>query len=249
MHTSYKGPRIKDRVMSEPIRVLLFTKTEGFRHDCITALGSALVSFPFEVRKSERSEDLLDLSHLDVIVLGHNTGSFLTSAEAEALNSFVKNGAGVVGIHAAACGMSNNSYYSEILGAVFESHPPPRWLSVEIKEPRHYITSGLALQSPSPVVALTSARSDTLDAISWYDEAYVFRPRPSHARQPDILFSTITSGSEVDGFDTVSPSGWCNTLGKGRVFYTALGHFDEAYQTEWFLEVLCRSITWVAKRD
>ena len=41
------------------------------------------------------------------------------------------------------------------------------------------------------------------------------------------------------------PLAWCFTEGKGRVFYTALGHFPAAWETPAYLRHLQGGLAWV----
>jgi type 1 glutamine amidotransferase len=40
------------------------------------------------------------------------------------------------------------------------------------------------------------------------------------------------------------PNVWINTYGKGRVFGTTLGHYNETMQQDWFLDITARGILW-----
>jgi type 1 glutamine amidotransferase len=42
------------------------------------------------------------------------------------------------------------------------------------------------------------------------------------------------------------PVAWCQTFDGGRCFYTSLGHFDEAYEDEWFMGQLLGGLLWAA---
>jgi type 1 glutamine amidotransferase len=43
------------------------------------------------------------------------------------------------------------------------------------------------------------------------------------------------------------PLAWCREFDGGRSFYTALGHFDEAYQDEAFMKHVLNGILWAAR--
>ncbi|KAF4468138.1 glycosyl hydrolase [Fusarium albosuccineum] len=237
-----------------PVRALLLTKTRGFRHDCIPAFISAMESFPFEVSATEDSAALLALSQYDVVILGHNTGTFLTDPEVDALRDFVENGGGVVGVHAATSGMSTDDRYRQILGEVFNGHPPPQWSVIKLESCGHYITNaGILPQTvsatlPTPPCSATPDREPS-SRFLWFDEVYNFKCHPRRVKGREILLSVCKPSDDAAGEPTDYPLAWCHTVGKGRVFYTALGHFDEAYSDSWFLETLRRAIVWVANQD
>jgi type 1 glutamine amidotransferase len=45
------------------------------------------------------------------------------------------------------------------------------------------------------------------------------------------------------------PLAWYQEFEGGRSFFMALGHFDEAYEDEWFLGMVLRGVLWAAGRD
>ncbi|XEU96158.1 hypothetical protein FSHL1_001443 [Fusarium sambucinum] len=236
------------------IRVLLVTKTRGYRHDCIPSTVSALKELSFTVTATEDTAELFSLSNYDVIALGHNTGEYLSEEEVNSLTEFVHNGGGVVGIHAATSGMSSCTKYSNILGQVFNGHPPPEWITLEVESTGHFINKcdNLPEADAAPDSAQTCPFNiDSLSAnqFPWFDEVYTFK---SHPRVPDknreILLSVHQTTIENDERQSF-PLSWTQTVGKGRVYYTALGHFDEAYRNSWYMETISRAIVWAAKQD
>ena len=70
---------------------------------------------------------------------------------------------------------------------------------------------------------------------SW-DETYVHQ---SHA----------TTGRTVLAYRDDEPYTWTRTHGKGRVFYTALGHDERTWRNPGFQELLERGIRWAAGQD
>jgi type 1 glutamine amidotransferase len=235
-----------------PIKVLLVTKTRGYRHDCIPSLISVFSSLPFTVKPTENTTDILSLSSFDVVALGHNTDEFLSEEEVDSLSSFVENGGGVVGIHAATCGMPKNAKYTRILGEVFNGHPPPQWMTLVIENPHHYINDHEPLPRtdsapPSALPYSINVDSVTAKHFPWFDEVYTFKSHPRAVTDRTVLLSVTedTHGDGSDGF----PLSWLQTVGKGRVYYTALGHFDEAYQDPWFMENIRRAVIWAAKKE
>ncbi|KAM5349029.1 hypothetical protein ACJ41O_008852 [Fusarium nematophilum] len=235
------------------IKALVLTKTRGFRHDSIPAFISALESLPFTVHATEDSQDLLSLSQYDVVVLGHTTGEFLTSSEADALRAFVENGTGgVVGVHAATSGMATSDTYTGILGEVFNGHPDPQWGQIVIENRDHYINRGGSLPGPHSVPSSAPPCPHAVESESkghpWFDELYTFKSHPREKTNRTVLLSVKEFEYKEEQF-TDYPLSWCQEVGRGRVFYTALGHFDEAYEDKWFMETLRRAITWAARRD
>lgn len=256
--------------MATPVKALLFTKTAAYRHASIEALGIALASLPFISLTHTEDPALLQslLPSQDVLILGHNTRDFLDDEALDALKGFVATeGKGVVGVHAAACGMLGCEWYGKMLGARFDEHPDPQWgrITVHHKEDDHYILRGLPAPSVSSIPPSAPScprhlgRSDGSESVfPWFDEWYNFTPTPEFPpRDSTVLVSvdptTYEGGpAQKDGERThLHPLTWFHEFGelRTRVFYTALGHFDQAYGDPWFMGMLERGIWWAAKRE
>ncbi|KAF5675212.1 glycosyl hydrolase [Fusarium circinatum] len=212
----------------------------------------AFNSLPFSVSATEDSIELLSLSNYDVVALGHNTGDYLTEEEVTSLLSFVENGGGVVGIHAATSGLKTNARYTKILGEVFNGHPPPQWMTLAVETSNHYINGYQSLPGPESApeeAPVCPVKTESLQAgqFSWFDEVYTFRSHPRIDGRTILL--SVQGGNEESSESAGFPLSWTHTVGKGRVYYTALGHFDEAYKDAWFLESLRRAVVWTAKKD
>ncbi|MCB0840729.1 MAG: ThuA domain-containing protein, partial [Bacteroidetes bacterium] len=111
------------------INVLVFSKTEQFRHtsiepgiEAIKALGK---KHGFSVAATEDAEMFNEdeLSKYNVIIFLNTTGDVLNETQQIELNRFVQAGGGFVGIHAAADTEYKWPWYNELLGAYFDSHP------------------------------------------------------------------------------------------------------------------------------
>ncbi|KAF5618681.1 glycosyl hydrolase [Fusarium sp. NRRL 52700] len=213
---------------------------------------SAFNSLPFSVSATEASAELLSLSNYHVVALGHNTGDYLTEEEVTSLLSFVENGGGVVGIHAATSGLKKNARYTKILGEVFNGHPPPQWMTLAVETPDHYINGYESLPGPDSAPEEAPAypvKTGSIPAkqFPWFDEVYTFRSHPRIDGRTILL--SVQEGSGDSDKSAGFPLSWTQTVGKGRVYYTALGHFDEAYKDSWFMESLRRAVVWTAKKD
>jgi hypothetical protein len=81
------------------------------------------------------------------------------------------------------------------------------------------------------------------------DEIYQFR---GLSRDQVRVLLTLDERSvdlrlpEVRGTDGEFPLAWCRPYGNGRVFYTALGHFDETWKDARFQDLLEGSLLWLA---
>lgn len=88
-------------------KALIFSKTQGFRHQSIPNAVKALKDMAdtrvFSVYATEDATIFNDksLKDYDVIIMASTTGDILSDEQKEAFKRFVQSGKGVVGIHSA----------------------------------------------------------------------------------------------------------------------------------------------------
>lgn len=262
---------------STPIKALLFTKTAAYRHASIPALVSSISNLPnLSLTHTEDSSAFRStLPSQDILILGHNTRDFLDDETLEAFKRFVDTqGKGVVGVHACTCGMLKCDWYREMLGARFDGHPEPQWGRVKVhhredgdKDAGHEILrnlpdpslSSVPASAPPPPQEQQHLQSTLPMEFPWFDEWYNWSssPNPPPPKGSTVLVSvdptTYEGGPALEtvGHSGLHPLAWCHeTGGSGtRVFYTALGHFDEAYSDPWFIKMLENGIRWAARRS
>jgi type 1 glutamine amidotransferase len=225
-------------IPSAPIPVLIFSKTVGYHHECIPTAIKALETLGeetklFTTRASEDAEAVLTPSSLQryrVVILLHCLGNFATPEQIAALKGFLESGGGIVGIHGAAAGMPEDKWYGEMLGAHFDMHPDPEKGTVVAEEgnAEHEILCGCGGRE------------------GWMDEWYNFTSHPRENRKLEVLLRGDPKSFQGGKMGEDHPLAWCQEFGGGRVFYTALGHFDEAYKDEWFMGQVRRGILWAA---
>ncbi|MET8950255.1 ThuA domain-containing protein [Streptomyces sp. NPDC004393] len=213
-------------------RVLVYTRTTGYRHDSIPdavaavrALGAA---HGFDVDASE--DPALFEASLDgyaAVVFLSTSGEVLTPEGRARLAAHVEGGAGFAGVHAAACTEEDWPYYGELLGTRFARHPEYQPGKALIEDRAHPATAHL------PAVW------------EFTDEWYDFRSSPRGSAR--VLAAADESSYEGGGMGDDHPLVWCREQGAGRVFYTALGHAPEAYADPLFRAHLLGGIRWVAR--
>ncbi|MEU3614908.1 ThuA domain-containing protein [Streptomyces sp. NPDC006872] len=211
-----------------PDRLLVYTRTTAYRHDSIPdAVAAVRALGEFAVHHTEDSAALeASLDGYAAVVFLSTSGEVLTSAGRQRLAEYVEAGGGFAGVHAAACTEYDWPYYGELLGARFARHPQHQPGKAVIEDHDHPATRSL------PTVW------DFTD--EWYD----FRANPRG--QVRVLAVADESSYEGGGMGADHPLVWCREQGRGRVFYTALGHAAEAYQDPDFLAHLRGGITWAA---
>ncbi|MFD0318022.1 ThuA domain-containing protein [Streptomyces flavalbus] len=209
-------------------RLLVYTRTTDYRHDSIPAAVDALRALgAFDVDHTEDPGRLAaPLDGYAAVVFLSTSGDVLTPAGRARLAGYVESGGGFVGVHAAACTEYGWPYYGDLLGARFERHPDLQPGRVLVEDRDHPATRHL------PAVW------DFTD--EWYD----FRDSPRDRVR--VLLSADESSYDGGGMGADHPLAWCHTRGGGRVFYTALGHTDEAYADPGFRAHLRGGIGWAA---
>jgi len=204
--------------------VLVFTRTAKFRHESIPEAVDALRSIAdAQGLRIEHSEDPAlftpqRLATYRTIVFANTTGDVLDEAQQAALRAYIEGGGGFLGIHAAADTEYDWPWYGELVGAWFHKHPP-------------------GLQTTQVTLA-----DGTREPWSITDEIYNYRrnPRPwvqVLATVDESRYSGGTMGSD-------HPIAWCRTMGKGRSWYTGLGHDAAVFQQAEVLALLRRGLGW-----
>jgi len=206
---------------SAPGDLLVYTRTAGFRHDSIPAGVDALTSMASgEGLRVEHTEDpamftAARLSRYPAVVFLHTSGEMLDSAGVDALLAYVRAGGGFLGIHAASDALYASAPYHELVGATFNGHPPLQSGTLVVED------------GANPATASLPARWQHVD--EFYE--FTFNPRGSVR----VLLRVDESTYQGGGMGADHPLAWCHAFGKGRSFYTALGHPIEAWSDPVFL--------------
>ncbi|MFK4106674.1 ThuA domain-containing protein [Streptomyces sp. NPDC019531] len=196
-------------------RVLVFSKTAGFRHDSIpegvAAVRELGASGGFTVDATEDAAAFTprNLRRYDAVVFLSTTGDVLDPAGQRAFEGYIRGGGGYVGIHAAADTEYDWAFYGGLVGAWFQSHPAIQPATVLVEDRAHPSTSGLSR---------TWNRTD-----EWYN--YRSNPRD----RVHVLASLDESSYSGGTMNGDHPIAWCQNYQGGRAFYTGFGHTKESY--------------------
>lgn len=110
-------------------RVLIFTHTAMFQHDSIPLAVATLRQLSAEAGlTADKSDDPRDfrpdnLARYRAVVFANTTGDVLDAAQQAAMEQFIRNGGGFMGVHAAADTEYDWPWYGELVGAWFHQHP------------------------------------------------------------------------------------------------------------------------------
>jgi type 1 glutamine amidotransferase len=211
-------------------RVLVFSKTAGFRHDSIPDgvaavkdLGAAH-GFAVDATENAAAFTARNLSRYDAVVFLSTTGDVLNGTQQSAFENYIRKGGAYVGVHAAADTEYDWPFYGGLAGAYFHSHPAIQQATVEVEDHAHPSTGQLGA---------TWERTD-----EWYD----YRSNP---REQVHVLATLDESSYSGGtMGEDHPIAWCSTYQGGRTFYTGGGHTKESYAEPAFRQHLLGGIRW-----
>ena len=220
---------------SNPVSILVFSKTNGYRHASIHAGIDALKELGDKHGlRVEATEDSITfrpdrLAEFNVVVFLNTTGNVLGPAGEEALRTFVEHGGGFVGVHAASDTEYHWPWYGRLVGAYFDGHPEVQEGTVRVERQSHPSTQMLPSKWP---------RRD-----EWYD----FRSNPRDSVQ--VLLTLDESTYEGGTMGNDHPIAWYHKIDGGRAWYTALGHTKASYRAPLFRQHLLGGLRWAAGTD
>ena len=223
---------------SAPARVVVFTRTEGFRHDSISdgvaalrqlARRRGLAAEATEDPAAFTAEALADVA---AVVFLNTSGDVLDARAERALRAYVEGGGGWLGVHAASDTEYDWPWYGALVGAYFDSHPEVQQAALGVP------TAGAAAGHPA-VRGLPARWVRT-------DEWYNFRAAPSGVT---VLLRLDPSSYRGGTMGPDHPAAWSQTVGRGRAVYTALGHTAESYAEPLFRLHLDGALCWAARLD
>jgi uncharacterized protein len=164
-------------------------------------------------------------------VLFFTTGKPLTKEELTDLEDWVRAGGAFAGTHCATDTLYDTTY-GALVGAYFQNHPWTQKIKLKVEDPQHAAAAGF------------------MDGSEIDDEIYQFRDSPYSREKLHIILSVDNSsidlkkGARKDADYAVS---WCQEYGKGRSFYTSLGHRKEVWMDERYQKHLVGGLKWAMK--
>ena len=217
---------------SQASRVLVFSKTAGFRHSSIepglAAIRKLGAENGFAVDATEDAGAFTDrnLRQYQAVVFLNTTGDVLDARQQDAFERFIQAGGGWVGIHAATDTEYGWPWYGRLAGAYFTSHPNDpnvRRGTFRVLDKNHPATEGLP------------------DRWEREDEFYNFK-----SIAPDLrVLVDIDETSYQGGTNGANhPMSWYHTHDGGRAFYTNMGHTDASFTEPLFLRHLLGGLRW-----
>lgn len=153
----------------------------------------------------------------------------------DGLIAWVRNGGAFVGIHSTANTYQNHAAFGEMLGARFDRRPwrtheaPQTKVRVRVDDPTHPATRHLG------------------ESFEIADDIYQFK---DFDRSKVQLLLSLDPASldlmnpKVNRDDKDFPVSWSKSHGRGRVFYTALGDWEQTWRDPRYRRHLIEGIRW-----
>lgn len=225
---------------AQQFRALVFSKTQGFRHQSIPEGVSALKKLGskhrFQVYATEDATVFTkeSLSKYDVIIMMSTTGNIFDDAQKEAFQEFVRSGKGVVGIHSAADTEYGWPWYNQMMGAQFNHHPHQQTARLKVVDQNHPSTYHL--------------NENWLRTDEWYEYKNFNQDVNILVQLDETSYDVGTKDGNKAGMGDVHPIAWYHEFETGRIFYTGLGHVEEAFEDSDFLNHVYGGIWYAAMK-
>jgi type 1 glutamine amidotransferase len=226
--------------------VLVIAQTKGFEHDSISTAMAAVYNMGHDsglwdtelrtdtelLTKKKLGNNAKNIDYFDLLVFASTTGELeLDDSQKKDMLAFIHDdGKGFVGIHAALDTNYKWPEYGEMIGGWFDEHP---WSTFQ---------APIVNESPDfPAVRHFPA------AFVKFDEIY--QPKSWSRDKVNVLLSLDASKLNFDNprvhrADHDFPIAWSKMYGKGRVFYSTLGHTEESWQDPEIRKMYFEAIKW-----
>jgi uncharacterized protein len=227
--------------------VLVIGQTKGFEHNSVSAAMAAIYDMGKEsglwdtmlrtdtelLTKKDLQRNAKTLNYFDAIVFASTTGELdLDASQKQDFLSFIhEDGKGFVGIHAALDTNYTWPEYGEMIGGYFDQHP---WMT---------FNAPIINEDPDfPAVRHFPK------AFLKYDEIY--QPKEWSRSNVNVLLSldagklNYGNNPRIHRTDHDFPVAWSKMYGKGRVFYSTLGHTEEAWEDPDIRKMYFEAIKW-----
>ena len=195
-------------------RVLIFSKTLGYRHKSIPVAREMLVEkLSAKGIKADTTENSAyfitdSLKKYSAVIFLMTSGNVLDHRQQAHFQRYIQAGGGYAGIHSAVDTEYNWPWYNKLAGAYFSHHPHQQEASIDVIDTTHISTQHLPRR--------------------WtrFDEWYDFKDYNEDVNVLALLDETTYEGGQHGDFH---PIAWYHEFDGGRAFYTAMGHTDDSY--------------------
>lgn len=227
--------------------LLLFEKINGFKdvpsfnaaHKALLAMAERK-GWSVTVTDKGGAFTAKTLKKFDAVIWNNISGDVLTLSQRKAFRDYIEKGGAYIGVHGSAGDPVYfwDWYADDLIGARFAGHP----MNPQFQDARVVVDD-----KANPAAAHLPTEW------TMKDEWYSFSTNP-RKRGASVIATLDESTYKQVGFGTQSltmgdhPIAWTNRVGKGRMFYSAIGHLPETYSDPRYVAMLEDAIAWsVAK--
>ncbi len=217
-------------------KLLYMTLTKGYHHESVglseqvvKEIGEKSGAFETTLTQDVGAFTAQNLKQYSAVMF-NTTGELpFTDEEKKAFVDFLRSGHGFIGVHSATDTFYMWGIYGDIVGGWFNHHPWHQVVTVDVVDPS------------SPIVGFLGKSFQVNDEIYQTSD---FKAETSH-----VLLSLDPGSVNLEKEGVVRryygwPLAWTRMFGKGRVFYTGLGHEDAVWKADWFQQMLLNGIKW-----
>lgn len=228
--------------------ILVIGQTNGFEHDSVpdamgtlwkmghdTGLWDTYMRTDTEsITKGQMHPNGKNLNYFDALVFSSTTGELnLTDEQKKDMMSFIHDdGKGFVGVHAALDTNYKWPEYGEMIGGWFDQHPwMTFWAPIIVEDPnfpavRHFPKE---FMKRDEIYQAKAWSRDKVNVLLRLDERKLNYENNPRIHRTDHDFAVA----------------WSKMYGKGRVFYSTLGHTNEAWDDPDIQKMYFEAIKWV----
>ena len=229
-------------------RILVLGAAKGFEHDSIpdamgtvwkmgqeTGMWEAYLRTDYElITKGKVGRNGKNLNEFDAVVFASSTGEMdLSDDQKRDLLSYVHDdGKGFVGIHAALDSNYKWPEYAEMIGGWFDQHP---WMTFD---------APIILEDPN-FPAMRHFPHAFLKRDEIYQAKQWSRDKVNVLLRLDETKLNYENNPRIHRSDHDFAVAWSKMYGKGRVFYSTLGHTNESWKDPDIQKMYFEAIRWV----
>jgi uncharacterized protein len=221
-----------------PKKLLVVTATQGFRHSSIplaekvlAGLGEQSGVFTVEYARGgadgKGSDDIKEkmsaaaLKNYDGVIFANTTGD-LPLPDKEAFIKWIQSGKAFIGMHSASDTFHGYPEFIEMIGGEFLSHGPQVGIECINQDPEHPATRHLGATYPV------------------FDEIYILKN--FHREKVHGLLTLDKQPNKLYPGDF--PIAWSKQIGRGKLFYTSLGHREDVWLSDKYQKHIMGGIKW-----
>ncbi|MBL7698053.1 MAG: ThuA domain-containing protein [Chitinophagaceae bacterium] len=225
------------RIILPSHRLLVFSKTKGWHHTSIPFGIKAVLKIAndnnYAVDTTVNADDFNDknLQKYDAVIFMSTTGNVLNAEQQAAFERYIQSGGGYVGVHSAADTEYDWPWYGNLVGAYFESHP---------NNPNVRRATVMVTDKNHPASSMLPDSWERTD--EWYNYKSIYSGIKVIMKLDEGTYDGGTNGAD-------HPISWYHEYDGGRAFYTGLGHTDETYSEQQFIEHLTGGIKYAIGND